>query len=96
MIENDKIDTNEILKILKSLGVVYDKSTFIDYVDNKFKKDISWRTSKINEKDFNEYFERYADLTDNEIIKTIYRKFQDDLTFTTSKAESISSKIITI
>lgn len=96
LIENDKIDTNEILRILKELGVVYEKSTFIDYVDNKFKKDISWRTSKINEKDFNEYFERYADLTNNEIIKTIYKKFQDDLTFTTSKNESISSKIITI
>ena len=96
LMENDNIDVEAILKTLKELGIVYDKSTFIDYVDKKAKTSVSWRTSKINEQDFKNYFEKYADLSDNEIIKTIYQKFQDELAFRPIKDEAISSKIITI
>ena len=96
LMENDNIDVEAILKTLKELGIVYDKTTFIDYVDKKAKTSVSWRTSKINEQDFKNYFEKYADLSDNEIIKTIYQKFQDELAFRPIKDEAISSKIITI
>lgn len=96
LINNDGVNVDEILKKLVELGVVYDGTTFIDYVNKRYKMNISWRTSKINKDDFKEYFEKYADLNPNEIIKTIYRKFQDELTFKTGKTETISSKIITV
>ena len=96
LINYDVIDVEAILKQLKSMGVVYDGKTFIDYVNNKYKVNISWRTSKINVDDFKDYFENYADLNHNEIIKTIYNKLQEELTFKPGKTEAISSKIITI
>ena len=96
LIKYDNIDVNEIQKQLQELGVVYDGKTFIDYVNNRYKMNISWRTSKINIDDFKEYFNKYADLNHNEIIKTIYTKLQEELTFKPSKTETISSKIITV
>ena len=35
-------------------------------------------------------------VSENEVIKTIYKKFQDELTFKTGKTETINSKIITV
>ena len=96
LVNYDKIDVDAIRKELTSLGVVYDGKTFIDYVNNKYKVNISWRTSKININDFNDYFTKYADLNPNSIIKTVYDKLQEELAFRTSKTEMINSKIITI
>ena len=96
LIANDKVDVDAIFTKLQELGVVYDGTTFIDYVNKRYKMNISWRTSKINKNDFKEYFEKYADLNPNEIIKTIYKKFQDELTFKPGKTETIHNKIITV
>ena len=96
LIKYDNIDVGAIQKQLQELGIVYDGKTFIDYVNNKYKVNISWRTSKINIDDFKEYFTKYADLNHNEIIKTIYTKLQEELTFRPTKTEAISSKIITV
>ena len=96
MIDNDKIEVDKILKQLQELEIVYEGKTFIDHVNRKLKTNISWRTSKINIEDFNEYFKKYADLNPNSIIKTIYDKLQEELEFQPIKDEIISSKIITV
>ena len=96
LIDNDKIEVDKILKQLQELEIVYEGKTFIDHVNRKLKTNISWRTSKINIEDFNEYFKKYADLNPNSIIKTIYDKLQEELEFQPIKDEIISSKIITV
>lgn len=95
MMENNSISVSNILEQLKSLNIVYEKETFIEYTDNKYKTFVSWRSSKINENDFNEYFSKYASLTVNDNIKNIYKKFQEDLEFKSYKDEIIIPKIIT-
>lgn len=95
LMENNSISVNNILAQLKSLNVVYEKETFIEYTDNKYKTFVSWRSSKVNENDFNEYFSKYASLTVNDNIKNTYKKFQEDLEFKSYKDEIIIPKIIT-
>ena len=95
MMENNSISVNDILEQLKSINIVYEKETFINYTDHKYKTFVSWRTSKINEKDFNEYFSKYANTKVNDNIKTIYKKFQEELEFKSYENETIISKIIT-
>lgn len=95
MMENNSVSVNYILIQLKALNIVYEKETFIEYTDSKYKTFVSWRSSKINENDFNEYFSKYANLTINDNIKNIYKKFQEDLEFKYNKDEVIKPKIIT-
>ena len=96
LIDNDKIEVDKILKQLQELDIVYEGKTFIDYVNRKFKTNISWRTSKININDFNDYFEKYVNLNPNSVIKTIYDKLQEELEFRPINGEVINSKIITV
>ena len=91
----NEIDIKEILDRLKDLSIVHEKGTFIAYTDNTHKTFVSWRRSKINEDDFNDYINNYASLTFNDNIKSIYAKFQEELEFKVYHNEVIVSKIIT-
>lgn len=95
MMRYNEINIENILNELKELNVVYEKSTFIAYTDNVYKTFVSWRRSKINENDFNDYINNYASLTFNDNIKSIYTKFQEELEFKVYQNEVIVSKIIT-
>ena len=95
IMNTDLLDVNMLLKDLRFRNVVYTGETFINYAD-KNKNFVSWRSSKINEKDFNEYFSKYANTQVNDIIKTIYNKFHDEMNFKVGNDETIVSKIITV
>lgn len=91
---DESLDEKKLKKYLQDIGIVFDKDTFIDYDDKKTKLFISWRNSKINEKDFDEYMNKFQSLNINDIIKTTYNKFQSNLRFRQRPNEVICTKII--
>lgn len=96
VIENGVINEEILKKRLLEMNVIYNSETFIVYNDVKTKFFISWRNSKINEKDYDEYIKLYQNFDTENIIKTAYLKFQNDLGFKHRNNEIISSKIISI
>ena len=90
------IDAETLTKKLLAMNVIYDSETFIDYADKRHKQAVMWRTSKINTEDYNEYIKKYQSFETNDIIKSIYDKFQDELRFRLFDDEVVYSKIITI
>ena len=92
----ETLSVSDLKSKLKKLGIVYDGGTFIDYVNRQRKMFVSWRSSKINDADFDEYFEKYASLSVDENIKSIYDKFQSELKFKKYPGELLYGKIITV
>ena len=90
------IDIEDLVEMMKRLYVVYDNETFIEYTDSKYKTFVSWRSSKINIEDIMKYFKEYSDLSANDIIKSAYKKFQEEMEFRVYKDEMIVPKIITV
>ncbi len=95
-VENGRINEQMLKENLIKLGIIYDKETFIVYNDKKTKWFVSWRSSKINEKDFDEYLQNYQSLSVNDVIKSMYNKFQNELRFKQRDDETIHSKIISV
>ena len=95
MMTNSSLSVSDLLTQLKATYIVYDNETFIQYTDNKYKTYVSWRGSKINENDFNEFFSKFANISINDNIKSIYKKFKEELNFKVYKNEVIVPKIIT-
>ena len=95
MMNKNSVIKDDIIEELKTLNIIYENETFIQHTDNKYKSYVSWRSSKINEKDVEEYFDKYSNTSMNENIHAIYKKFIEELNFKTYKNEKIISKIIT-
>lgn len=95
LMNNSSLSVEELLSQLKASFVVYESETFIQYTDNKYKTYVSWRGSKINEKDYEIFFKKYASVNINDNIKSIYKKFKEELNFKVYKNEVIVPKIIT-
>ena len=68
-----------------------------DKTDIKFfNKQLSWKLSKINKKDFENVFNKYfANLSQNNIVDIFYRILQENLNIYHGKSTTITSKIIT-
>ena len=68
-----------------------------DKTDIKFfNKQLSWKLSKINKKDFENVFNKYfANLSQNNIVDIFYRILQENLNIYHGKNTTITSKIIT-
>lgn len=89
------IDEDILRQKLIALNIVFDGKTFIDYTDRNKKTFVSWRTSKININDYEDYIKKYQSLGVNDNIKNIYDKFQNEMKFRSYNDELIYSKIIT-
>lgn len=95
IMNNENLDMEKIKNKLIPLGVIWDGPSYIVYTDNTNKSYVSWRSSKINVAEFEDYFTKYASISVNDNIKNIYKKFQEELEFKIFGNEIITPKIIT-
>lgn len=90
---HDHFDKEDMKIMLRNLGVIYEKDSFPSYVDSE-KTIISWRKSKINEKDYDRFFENNIMETEDH-IRNMYNHLEQDLALPVLENEIIYSKIIT-
>lgn len=92
---HEKFNLTLMKKQLVDRGILHDKSSFIAFTDNKFKTFVSWRRSKINLSDFDDFFVRNNSMSVNDHIRNMFNNFNEELRMLTTQGERIITKIIT-
>ena len=91
----DMINKEMLTTDLLNRGVIIDGNTYTNYCDKGINKFISWRNSKINKAEYEDYVNRFVSFNVNDIIKYNYDMLQDEMKFSIANYEMISSKILT-
>ena len=91
----DMINKEMLTTDLLNRGVIIDGNTYTNYCDKGINKFISWRNSKINKEEYENYVDKFVSFNVNDIIKYNYDMLQDEMKFSIANHEMISSKILT-
>lgn len=91
----DMINKDMLTTDLMNRGVIIDGNTYTNYCDKGINKFISWRNSKINKAEYEDYVNQFVSFNVNDIIKYNHDMLQDEMKFSIANYEMISSKILT-